>query len=181
MNAKLLETAAPRQNVEIAKDAGNVEKRKCGQGYKRILLGTDFSPECACVFEQGLRIAKDNKSELIIAHAHAMPNELAFLPHATYEQWVTTSRGKTTKQIKQLMQRAHKEGVRCCHALVLTGFPESGIIAAAKKLKVDLIVIGTHARRGVSRLVAGNVAMHVILHSPCSVLIVRLPKNTPPK
>jgi universal stress protein A len=47
------------------------------------------------------------------------------------------------------------------------------ILAAARDAKADLIVMGTHGRTGLARLVLGSVARNVLQHAPCSVLIVR--------
>jgi nucleotide-binding universal stress UspA family protein len=47
------------------------------------------------------------------------------------------------------------------------------LLAAAKEWKADLIVMGTHGRTGLARLVLGSVARNVLHHAPCSVLISR--------
>jgi nucleotide-binding universal stress UspA family protein len=71
------------------------------------------------------------------------------------------------------------------HAVLEVGLPadslliEAGpavgtILARATELAVDLIVIGTHGRTGVSRLVLGSVAEGVVRDAPCNVLVVRL-------
>ena len=50
---------------------------------------------------------------------------------------------------------------------------EESIIARAEELHVDLIVMGTHGRTGVKRIVLGSVADHVVKHAPCPVVTVR--------
>jgi len=145
-----------------------------GQIYHRILLAMDFSPASACVFEHGLKIARENGAELLIVHADACPSTLSFMPSTSYDEWSTHCRADSKKQIEGFVGRAHQEGIRC-HALALTGFPDDAIIHAAQKLKVDLIVIGTHGRKGVSRFFSGSVATRVNSHAPCSVLTVHLP------
>jgi len=64
---------------------------------------------------------------------------------------------------------------KCAFASVelKTGDPRTGIQEAAVRLRADLIVMGTHGRRGVSRLLLGSVAEHVARTAPCPVLLVR--------
>lgn len=57
--------------------------------------------------------------------------------------------------------------------LILSGFPDNAILQAAKRLEVDLIVIGTHGRRTVPRFFLGSIAAAVVLRAPCAVLTVR--------
>lgn len=60
-------------------------------------------------------------------------------------------------------------------AVVLRGDPRHALIEYASRMKADLIVMGSHGRSGVAKLVLGSVASHVVSHAPCSVLVVRRP------
>lgn len=53
--------------------------------------------------------------------------------------------------------------------------PRHAIVDAARKWRADLIVMGSHGRRGIDRLLIGSVAESVVRHAPCSVDIVRMP------
>ena len=55
------------------------------------------------------------------------------------------------------------------------GDPRTTILEEARKDRVDLIVVGSHGRTGLEKLVMGSVANHVVVHAPCSVLVVRRP------
>lgn len=55
------------------------------------------------------------------------------------------------------------------------GKPASEIVKTAKEWPADVIVMGSHARRGVERVLLGSVAEAVMRHAPCSVLVVRTP------
>jgi nucleotide-binding universal stress UspA family protein len=63
---------------------------------------------------------------------------------------------------------------------VVVGDPAGEIIAAAKRSAADLIVIGSRGLRGLDRLFLGSVARNVILHAPCSALVIR-PSPTEPE
>jgi nucleotide-binding universal stress UspA family protein len=59
--------------------------------------------------------------------------------------------------------------------LVLRGDPRFVLVDAARDRGADLLVIGSHGRSGLSKLVLGSVASHVVTHAPCSVLVVKRP------
>jgi nucleotide-binding universal stress UspA family protein len=64
-------------------------------------------------------------------------------------------------------------GGRSVERSVRIGSPAEEIVSAAEESKADLIVVGSHGRTGVGRLLIGSVARSVLLHARCSVLIVR--------
>lgn len=51
--------------------------------------------------------------------------------------------------------------------------PRSALLGEARKRNVDLIVVGSHGRTGIQKLLLGSVASHVVTHAPCSVLVIR--------
>jgi nucleotide-binding universal stress UspA family protein len=59
-------------------------------------------------------------------------------------------------------------------ALVAQGDPREAIVDAAREHGVDLVVVGSHGRTGLSKLLLGSVASHVVTHAPCTVLVVKL-------
>ena len=61
---------------------------------------------------------------------------------------------------------------------VASGDPADQIIEMAKSLDSELVVMGTHARRGLARWIIGSVCDHVLQHSPCPVLICRGPEKS---
>jgi nucleotide-binding universal stress UspA family protein len=58
---------------------------------------------------------------------------------------------------------------------VLGGYPKSAIVDEAKEWGADLVVVGTHGRRGVERILVGSVSEAVAMHAHCSVEVVRSP------
>jgi nucleotide-binding universal stress UspA family protein len=63
--------------------------------------------------------------------------------------------------------------------VLLEGDPPTEIVRYGRDMGADLIVMGTHGRTGVERLVLGSVAEKVLRDAPCSVLVVKLPRGQP--
>jgi nucleotide-binding universal stress UspA family protein len=168
----LCDTAPSHSRKNNWETEQNISVEHNSQIYRRILVATDFSEASNSAFEQGLKLAKQNGAELLIAHVSVVPSTLCFMPPECYGAWELHCRTETERNIGSLIQKAHKEGVKA-HKMLLQGFADDAIIEAAERLGVDLIVVGAHVHRGASRLFAGNVAQHVASRAPCTVLSAR--------
>jgi nucleotide-binding universal stress UspA family protein len=60
---------------------------------------------------------------------------------------------------------------------VLLADPREFLVDLARQERVDLVVVGSHGRTGVSRILLGSVANYVVTHSPCNVLVIKLPER----
>ncbi len=76
------------------------------------------------------------------------------------------------RTLDKMVQRGCDTGV-VCHGLVVTGVPLQMILAVARARQVDCIIMGTHGRSGVSRVLLGSVAAGMMRYAPCPVLVVR--------
>lgn len=56
---------------------------------------------------------------------------------------------------------------------VVTGEPRETLVQIARSERTDLIVVGSHGRTGIAKLMLGSVSSHVVTHAPCSVLVVK--------
>ena len=141
--------------------------------FHRILIATDFTPASQPAIEKGLALAKETGSELMIAHACARPNmaQADFVAPGIYDEWETNIRASVEAKLEPILESAKKQGIDA-RPLVLTGSPEDAIAEAAQTNAADLVVMGTHARTGVSRMFLGSVASRVIATAPCPVLTV---------
>ena len=135
---------------------------------KRILVPLDFT-ECA---EKALfyaaPLAKQFGAELALLHViepvYSTASEAMVLP-------VVKSEGEAKRDLEALRGKLPHDV--CCEILLRTGRPQFEIVAIAKEHNADLIILSTHGRTGVERLLMGSVAEHVVRHAPCPVLIVR--------
>jgi nucleotide-binding universal stress UspA family protein len=143
-----------------------------GQIYRRILAATDFTAASTPALKQALKLAKQNHSELLIAHSSTEPASLSFMTADSYDAWEKQCRTEAENNIATIINEARKDGVKA-HMLALTGLADDAILQVAERLGVDLIVLGTHGRRGVSRFISGSVAAQVVARARCPVLTVR--------
>ena len=142
--------------------------------FERILVATDFSPASTPALERSVKLAKQDGALLFIAHAYQEPAlvELSHAPARAYKEWDQKLRDGVERKLRPLVEYARKEGVEA-RPLLLDGFADEAIIKAAKQQRADLIVLGTHGRRGAARLFLGSVAARVISTAPCPVMTVR--------
>ncbi len=141
--------------------------------FQRILVATDFSPASGPAFDLALRLARDG-TLLLVAHAYqerGLP-ALGYAATAAYEEWDRAFREKAAGELEWFLARARREGI-AAEPLVLEGFPDEAIVEAARTHRADLVVMGTHGRRGAARLFLGSVAARVVASAPCPVLTVR--------
>lgn len=80
-----------------------------------------------------------------------------------------------TRLAEEMMERLSQAGLGA-RADIREGDPADEILSVARAWQADLIVMGTHGRTGLQRLVLGSVAQHVVAHAPCSVLVAQAPE-----
>jgi nucleotide-binding universal stress UspA family protein len=140
---------------------------------RRVLHATDFSKASAPAFANALEWAKRMHAELRLVHVIPLPLVGdGYVSKDAYDGLMTAVRREAESRLAELAARARKAGVRTS-AEVLTGVPHEQIVAAAKRGRADLVVVGTHGRTGFSRLVMGSVATRVIALARAPVLTVR--------
>jgi nucleotide-binding universal stress UspA family protein len=135
---------------------------------RRILHPTDFSDEAAVAFRLACSLAKEHRAELLVLHVIPPPvawgEEVARRDPDSYEEqlWNEYLLPMQSSEPGVVLTRRMEEGV-----------PEEVIVRVAAEWGSDLIVLGTHGRQGLSRLLLGSVAEHVLRIAPCPVLTIR--------
>jgi nucleotide-binding universal stress UspA family protein len=124
----------------------------------------------------------DDDASLLIAHriASAFGASLEALQIVPSAGWpdndptmVRVENGATVQELERRVAERTGRPSNGLRATVLRGDPASSIVSHAKEQRCDLIVVGTHGRTGVERLVLGSVAESVIGSAPCPVLVAR--------
>jgi nucleotide-binding universal stress UspA family protein len=143
--------------------------------FRRILCASDFSKTASRAIAAAIDLAKANHARLTIVYAYVPITPLVpeqYLDSLTLNRLDVDTRRWVEREMARLVSRAQKAGVRVAAAMV-TGDPSAQIVRAARSTRADLIVIGTHGRRGVSKFLLGSVAERVIATAPCPVLTVK--------
>jgi nucleotide-binding universal stress UspA family protein len=146
---------------------------------KRIMIASDLSTVSKGAFSTALELAKSLRAELLIVHVNPPITPIVpeqYIRPGILEQIEFDTRHWAEKQLTRLATTATKSGVRV-KTLLLAGDPADQILHEARARHADLVVVGTHGRRGVSKLILGSVAERVLRTASCPVVTVRSPKS----
>ena len=141
----------------------------------RILLATDGSEEAELATLRAVELAQRTDSELHVVHVGLVPNFLASYPgtlgynRMLYEQIEEESR----ELLRKLSWRVKAAGGTVARTHLRMGEVDLEIVALARELGADLIVMGCRGHRGLRRVIEGSISDAVIRHAPCPVLVVR--------
>jgi hypothetical protein len=126
--------------------------------FGKILVPTDGSIFSELASREAISIAKRTKSSLIVLSVAKKDENLSV----------------AEASVGMVKKVAEKEGIKV-EALTLTGEPYEVIVDTAEKKKAGFIVVGSHGRSGIERLLMGSVTERLIGHSGCPVMVVRKP------
>ena len=143
--------------------------------YRRILVAVDGSAAASAGLREALRLAKREGAELCILHVVNESVPYTPLAGAPPINLIALLLGSGRALLKKAQSQARKQGVEATTILVETTQRDAAgtIVAQARKRRVELIVLGTHGRRGMLRLVLGSDAEQVVRTAPVPVLLVR--------
>jgi nucleotide-binding universal stress UspA family protein len=142
---------------------------------RRILHPSDFSRASGAAFSTAVELAKTNNAELLVVHVLAPALPMlgdGYVSPKVYEDLVASARGYGKKNLGALVAKAKKAGVRATSVL-LEGVAHAQIARTARRLRADLVVVGTHGRTGLAKLLLGSVAGRVVAIASCPVMTVR--------
>lgn len=144
--------------------------------YKHILIATDGSELAQKAIDQGFELAKALAAKVTAVTVTepwiaVAPGEMAVaFPVEEYEKGAAANAARILSVVDAA---ARQSGVTCDTLHVKDQFPAEGIIETAKERGCDLIVMASHGRRGLTRLLLGSQANKVVTHSTVPVLICR--------
>jgi nucleotide-binding universal stress UspA family protein len=147
-----------------------------------ILLPTDFSEPSMLANKYAISLAKEYETELIVIHVIENVAELSLTSGVDLPSYHTATIYydellKTAQiRIKDICDQAKERGIKVTDR-ILYGNPRHEILGVAESENVNMIVMGTHGRRGFSRLINGSVAEAVVRNAKCSVLSVKNPEH----
>ena len=141
--------------------------------YRAILCASDFSEDADTVVQRAVALAEQNGSTLHLAHV-VEPLSLAYggdipLDYSDVQE-------QLQQQAEAKMQEvANRHGLSAGQCHIVTGRPDHQIHQLSESLNIDLIVVGSHGRKGLA-LLLGSTANGVLHGAHCDVLAVRVGK-----
>jgi nucleotide-binding universal stress UspA family protein len=146
--------------------------------YQRILVATDGSTLSKKAVRSGIELAAATGAELVAL------NVVPRYPTSYFEGGMTVSPAEVARSEKQwadqgqavvdrVRDSARAEGVKAKAVVARSDLVAEAIISAAKKHKCDLVVMASHGRKGIKRILLGSETQHVLTHSGVPVLVLR--------
>jgi nucleotide-binding universal stress UspA family protein len=124
--------------------------------FQRLLIASDGSVFSEAAWTEALTLARAMGSALIGVAVAASERDI----------------GPAQEVVRQLEAAAESQGI-ALDTMIPLGRPEEGIVKAAEFKQASLIILGSHGRTGLKRLLMGSVAERVIGQAPCAVLVVK--------
>lgn len=141
------------------------------QTFKHILVPTDFSASSVRAIELAADFASIFNAELTLFHAWEIP-VYPYMEYVLNAQDLMSSVEKAAgRQLEESLLKLKKRVPRA-KSMLKAGVPWQEIVAACKALHADLVVMGTHGRRGINHALLGSVAEKVVRLSTAAVLTV---------
>ena len=136
---------------------------------QRILVAVDFSPESHSALRYAVMLGKRFGSTLMLVHVlePVMTPPEVIIPEGSNERAASAAYGVLRDLADEI-----SDGCRVVETAVRRGIAFFEIIEAAKALGAELLVVGTHGRTGLERVLLGSTAERVTRHAPCPVLVV---------
>jgi nucleotide-binding universal stress UspA family protein len=138
---------------------------------RSVLHATDFSGPCAEAFRVACELAGDQSARLTVVHV-AVPPPIAPMNQPAPPPLPEDPRGKLEELLR--VAQASAPGLQADYR-VERGDAAPRIVSAAQETRCDLIVMGTHGRTGLGRVLMGSVAEQVLRTAPCPVATVKVP------
>ena len=147
--------------------------------YKNILIATDGSKFAGQALNHGVKLAKNTGARLTFVTVSETWSALdmayearggAFNPISEYEKAVEETAAKILSSAKAA---AEKAGVKSTGVHLKDRHPADGIVETAAAKKCDLIIMGSHGRRGIQKMLLGSIASEVLGLSSIPVLVVK--------
>lgn len=143
---------------------------------KKILVPVDFNPLATSALRHAARLAQQDGAELIVMYADTFepPPEFTAEQTATLAASIEASRRRTEEELARYAHEHVAETV-AMQTEVREALPVEGILAAIADHQPDLVVMGTHGRGPLSRLMFGSVARAVLRASNVPVVTIDKP------
>jgi len=168
---------APLRPSRFRRESGARSASAVG-ALRTILVPHDFSPHSEAAWVRAERLAEATGARLYLLHVvhapflHAL-TPLGVVPFSIPSVAIEGALVSAEERLHQIADRSEQK----VEVQVIEGPPTYWIPAVAERIHADLIVMGTHGRRGLVRALLGSVAERTLRRAPCPVLTVRAEKR----
>lgn len=157
-------------DVLVARD-----QRCSSDGYRRVLVATDFSPSSARAFDRALQLAAPDAQIDVVHFYHTAPHVQLYdavreVVGADLDEAVMAD---LTASGQSFIAKRHRPDGPTVRFYAVAEAPVPGVIHWLERQPFDLVALGSHGRRGFRRFLLGSVAEAVARRAPCSTLIAR--------
>ena len=150
--------------------AAKVKNLEAHISFARVVMATDFSPASQGALSYALAIVRRYSSEISLVHA--LPPEIrTAVPMDPEPRELSRDRLHAEEQMQLLEQALHASGTSC-HVLIEKGQVWDVLSSVIERTNPDLLVLGTHGRGTIKKLILGSVAEEVVRVASCPVLTV---------
>ena len=141
------------------------------QLMRRILVPIDFSDASERALQHAYELAMTYGAEILVVHAI----EEVILPMAYGIEPKQVDADAVRPDVEQALADLLSKhvGIEHAQAQVRVGYPPEELLDTVKEEDIDLVVMGTHGRQGLNRLLMGSVAERIVRHAPCPVLTLQ--------
>jgi nucleotide-binding universal stress UspA family protein len=138
---------------------------------KHILVATDFGPAADAALAYGRALARNFGATLHVLHVaeNFFLRPTAADPH--------TLKAAVARRLEDCLTAEDRSGLRARAMVETSDHPADAIIDYARQADIDLVIMGTQGRTGMSQLFVGSVAERVVRTAPCPVLTVKHPEH----
>ncbi len=146
----------------------------------KILIGIDDSPHSNAALDWVKQMRWPQGTHFVLASAipsEVMPYALR-VPGATFvDPELGDGRVKAHQDLLARVEHELEDAGLETTVRITHGDPREVLVHTAETERVDLAIVGSRGRTGVPRLLMGSVASHVVTHAPCSVLVIKQPRE----
>ena len=140
---------------------------------KHILVPTDLSEYADYALDYAIELAQTLQARLTLLHIiHLTPLAMGDIGASGLVPYLDEMEADAQQRLQALLNRVHQEGLQG-ETAVVQGVPFQSIVDMAGNENVDMIVMGTHGRTGLTHALMGSVAEKVVRLAPCPVLVTR--------
>lgn len=146
-------------------------------GKKTYLVPVDFSKTSEVALDHAIKLAREDKSNLVLVHVIPTSAMMMAGPDVATAQMLAdidkSQLEDAQKQMDKLVRKKKLKAGSFKSVIVKRGDPAQVVANQAKKNRAAMIVMGSHGRTGLTRLVLGSVAERTLRYARCPILIVK--------